>query len=130
MTFLATLPPGRLAGAREIAEAEHIPIAFLWKILQNLAKRKLIRSFRGLRGGYELAQPPDRLTLATIVEAIDSADRLDRCVLGLPNCSDVNPCPLHESWKGLRSDLSAMLQQNTIADLAGINRQRSDSVLE
>ncbi len=125
MTFLATLPPGRLAGAREIAESEQIPMAFLWKILQTLTKRRLIRSFKGLRGGYELAQPADRLTLKMIVEATDNTDRIASCVLGLPACGDENACPLHETWKELRSKMSAMLEQNTLADLARLTRQRS-----
>ena len=125
MTFLAALPPGRLAGAREIAEAEQIPMAFLWKILQTLAKRKLIRSFKGFRGGYELAQPADQLTLNMIVEATDSSDRIGSCVLGLPNCSDENACPLHDTWKTLRSKMSAMLYQNTLSDLTRVARQRN-----
>jgi len=62
MTFLAMQPSGKLTGAKEIAEAENIPIPFLWKILQNLARRRLIRSFKGLRGGYELAMPADSIT--------------------------------------------------------------------
>ncbi|HYK89276.1 MAG TPA: Rrf2 family transcriptional regulator [Acidobacteriota bacterium] len=128
MTFLATLPPGRLAGAREISEAERIPMAFLWKILQNLAKRKLIRSFKGQRGGYELAQPADHLTLRMILEATDSADRIGNCVLGLPNCSDENACPLHEAWKELRGNMTAMLHRNTLADLARVAGRRNGGV--
>ncbi len=123
MTFLATLPPGRLAGAREISQAEQIPMAFLWKILQNLARRRLIRSFKGLRGGYELALPASQLTLIMILEATDGSDRMDSCVLGLPNCSDENACPLHETWKELRTSMTAMLHKNTLADLAGVARR-------
>ncbi|MCI0626445.1 MAG: Rrf2 family transcriptional regulator, partial [Acidobacteria bacterium] len=55
MAFLALQKPGKLTGAREISEAERIPIPFLWKILQLLTRRKLVRSFKGIRGGYELA---------------------------------------------------------------------------
>jgi Rrf2 family iron-sulfur cluster assembly transcriptional regulator len=127
MIFLAMLPPGRLAGAREISEAEKIPVAFLWKILQNLARRRLIRSFKGLRGGYELAIPAGCLTLHKIVEATDSAGKINECVLGLPHCSDENACPLHGTWKQLRIDMMDMLQKNTLADLAdlaGVARQR------
>ena len=124
MTFLATLPPGRLAGAREISETEKIPMAFLWKILQNLAKRRLIRSFKGLRGGYELALPANELTLRMILDATDGSDRMGNCVLGLPNCSDENACPLHESWKELRGNMTAMLHRNTLADLAKVAQRR------
>ncbi len=128
MTFLATLPPGRLAGAREISQAEQIPMAFLWKILQDLAKRRLIRSFKGLRGGYELAKPADQLTLSAILEATDSADRIGNCVLGLSNCSDENACPLHETWKELRGNMTAMLHKNTLADLARVSQRRRHGV--
>jgi Rrf2 family transcriptional regulator, iron-sulfur cluster assembly transcription factor len=120
MTFLALLPTGRLAGAKEISDAERIPMAFLWKILQILAKRRLIRSFKGQRGGYELAQPANSVTLSMIVEAIDGQSKLNNCVLGLPNCSDENACPLHETWKELRMNMNAMLNRNTLADLANI----------
>jgi len=120
MTFLAMLPPGRLAGAKEISEAEKIPMAFLWKILQNLARRRLIRSFKGMGGGYELAIPADNLTLHKIVEATDSASKINECVLGLPRCSDENACPLHGTWKQLRMDMMDMIQKNTLADLARV----------
>ena len=125
MTFLAALPPGRLAGAREISESEGIPMAFLWKILQNLARRRLIRSFKGLRGGYELAQPADSLTLNMIVEATDGVDRLGQCVLGLPHCSDENACPLHDTWKDVRSNMMVILHQTTLADLVRVANARN-----
>jgi Rrf2 family transcriptional regulator, iron-sulfur cluster assembly transcription factor len=124
MTFLATLPPGRLAGAREISKAEGIPMPFLWKILQSLARRKLIRSFKGVRGGYELARPSSQITIDMLVEAIDTKERIGNCVLGLPRCSDANACPLHESWRELRSRMEAMLQDNTLADLARLSQAR------
>jgi Rrf2 family protein len=127
MTFLATLPAGRLAGAREISEAEHIPMPFLWKILQNLARRKLIRSYKGLRGGYQLARPAAEIHLNMIIEATDRTDRIEGCVLGLPHCSDENACPLHETWKDLRVRLSSMLETNTVADLARISKTRIEA---
>jgi Rrf2 family transcriptional regulator, iron-sulfur cluster assembly transcription factor len=126
MTFLAALPPGRLAGAKEISEAEGIPMAFLWKILQNLARRRLIRSFKGLRGGYELAQPAESLTLNMVVEATDGADKLGQCVLGLPHCSDENACPLHETWKDVRVNMMAILHEKTLADLVRVSSARGN----
>jgi Rrf2 family transcriptional regulator, iron-sulfur cluster assembly transcription factor len=125
MTFLALLPPGRLAGAREIAEVEKIPTAFLWKILQTLARRRLIRSFKGVRGGYELAHAADRISLNMIVEATDSTAKVERCVLGLPSCSDANACPLHDTWKDVRNQMLDMLHRNTLADLVSVVRQRA-----
>jgi Rrf2 family iron-sulfur cluster assembly transcriptional regulator len=125
MTFLAMQPPGKRTGAREISLAESIPIPFLWKILQNLARRRLIRSFKGMRGGYELARPSDRITLHEVVFATDGMDFSNQCVLGLPHCGEENSCPLHDTWKRIRGDMTAMLERNTLADLAGVAKKRA-----
>jgi len=124
MVFLANQPPGRLTGAREVSEAEQIPGAFLWKILQNLTRRKLIRSFKGVHGGYELARPAVEITLENIVEATDGQEVVTGCVLGLAECSEENPCPLHNSWKEVKTKLTEMLEQTTLADLAEVARKR------
>lgn len=124
MTFLARQPPGKLTGAREIAEAENIPMPFLWKILHTLRRRRLVRSFKGIHGGYELAHPAEEITLSDILAATDGEDLTSGCVLGLPECNDQNPCPLHDAWKNIRATLNHMLQQTTLADLASIARRR------
>jgi Rrf2 family protein len=120
MIFLALQPAGKLTGAREIAEAERIPTQFLWKILQNLTRRKLVRSFKGARGGYELARPAERVTIEDIVSATDESGVTQDCVLGLEICSEEKPCPLHHTWKEIRERLTAMLEQTTLADLARV----------
>jgi Rrf2 family protein len=128
MSFLAARPPGKLAGAKEIATAEHIPIPFLWKILGILAQRRLIRSFKGLHGGYELARPAAQITLQDIAGAADNTDSgqtISECVLGLAQCSDQNACPLHGRWKEIRAQLDAMLRQQTLADLARVAPRRA-----
>lgn len=118
MTFLAAQPAGKLTGAKEISEAEEIPMPFLWKILQNLTRKKLIRSFKGVRGGYELARPADQINLQQIVATTDGMDIIERCVLGLPECSEDKPCPLHPHWKEIKTMLQEMLEENTLATLA------------
>ena len=125
VTFLAMQPPGKLTGAREISRAEKIPMPFLWKILHMLTRQKLIRSFKGIHGGYELARPGKEITLSSVVFATDGADFSNQCVLGLPNCGEQNACPLHDTWKGIRGNMIAMLEQNTLADLARIARKRA-----
>ena len=71
LAYLAGQPSGKLTGAREIATATHIPMPFLWKILRNLSRTKLVRSFKGVRGGYELARSAlfDTTTLADLAHA-------------------------------------------------------------
>ena len=125
MVYLSSLKAGELAGAREISEAESIPMPFLWKILHMLARQRLVRSFKGLHGGYELAVGAERVSLSTIVSVADGNEFRDRCVLGLPECSSRHPCPLHEQWKGIRTDLACMLDQTSLADLAQVTRKKA-----
>jgi Rrf2 family protein len=124
MTFLAMQPAGRLAGARAISQAEHIPMPFLWKILHTLARQRLIRSFKGIHGGYELARPSDRITLHAVVLAADRTDFSGECVLGLPRCGDMNACPLHDTWKEIRRRMTDMLEKTTLKDLARVAAKR------
>ena len=120
MTFLALQPTGKLTGAREISQAEQIPMPFLWKILQNLARRKLVRSFKGVGGGYVLARPAGEICVQDVLQATEDHSLANGCVLGLAVCSDERPCPLHHSWKEIRAKLSVMLLETTFAELARV----------
>jgi Rrf2 family protein len=97
---------------------------FLWKILQILTRRRLVRSFKGMHGGYELAAAADQVPLGAIVSATDGAEFRDSCVLGLPECDNQNPCPLHEQWKGVRASVTSMLDETSLADLARVTKAR------
>ena len=124
MTFLASRDRRKRAGAREISEAENIPMPFLWKILQLLTRRRLVRSFKGMHGGYELATAADQVLLSAIVSATDGSGFRDSCVLGLPECDNQNPCPLHKQWKGVRARVTSMLDNTSLADLARATNAR------
>ena len=124
MTHLAMQPPGKRTGARTISEAESIPIPFLWKILHTLTRQGLIRSFKGIHGGYELARPSEEIALRSVVSTTDGPDFDGQCVLGLPRCGEENACPLHRAWKEIRQRMSDMLEKTTLADLARIARKR------
>jgi len=127
MAYLAMQKGGKLSGAREISTAEQIPMPFLWKILRLLTQRRLIRSFKGMRGGYELARPADEISLNDVLLATDGKDVRESCVLGLPECDNQNPCPLHERWKQIRADMTHMLDHTCLADLARVMRRRRKS---
>ncbi len=124
MTYLAMQPAGKVVGARAISDAERIPMPFLWKILHTLTRQRLIRSFKGIHGGYELARPSDEITLHAVVFATDGTDFSAQCVLGLPKCGEENACPLHDTWKEIRGRMTDMLEQTTLADLARVTRKR------
>lgn len=124
MTLLASQEPGQLTGARRISEVEKIPMPFLWKILRVLTRRKLVRSFKGIRGGYELARPAESISLNDVFLATDGKDIREICVLGLPECDNEYPCPLHEQWKQIRGNMTQMLDHTSVADLALVTQKR------
>jgi Rrf2 family protein len=119
LTCLALLEGEGPALARDIAASENIPRQFLSKILHQLALKGLVRSQKGPGGGFALARPAAELTIAAVVHAVDGADEIPRrCLLGLPECSDLTGCALHESWKRLRQDFERTITALTLRDLA------------
>jgi Rrf2 family protein len=100
--------------AEEISKKLNIPKAFISKILQSLTESGLIESKKGKSGGFKLAKHPSKIKLIEIVDAIDGLDSFNTCVLGFPNCSDKNPCPVHDKWGKLRAEAFNMLSAETI----------------
>ena len=115
---LAQVPEGKYQMVKNIAEQEDIPAHFLAKILQQLARKGLLRSSKGPTGGFSLRVPASDVTMLDIVEALDGLQDYQRCASGLAECTDEMPCSMHDSWKALRQRIMDYLGGNTIADLA------------
>lgn len=115
---LAMEPAGRVVPRREIALAREIPEQFLGKIAQRLARAGLLRIHQGARGGFELALPPERLTLLQVVEAAEGPLSLNKCVMHAGDCSRSCACSAHRVWSEARRQLRATLAAATFADLA------------
>lgn len=122
LTYLAMQPPGKLCGSREISDYEKIPNSFLCKILLDLRRKRLLRSYKGIGGGYELALPPDKISLLMIVQAIEGELALTKCILEDAQCSIHGQCSLHNSWVELRNQLVSFLEDKTLADLVQTRR--------
>ena len=115
---LAQVPEGKFAMVKNIAQEERIPAHFLAKILQQLARKGLLRSSKGPTGGFALRVDPSEIRLLDIVESLDGLAPYQQCASGLSECSDDMPCSMHDSWVNLRSRIMDYLGRNTIADLA------------
>ena len=106
-------------GIKEIAKEIDSPIAFTAKILQILAKNNIIKSSKGVGGGFMvLKEDLKRITLSQIVVAIDGDSVFLRCGLGLSNCSEDHPCPVHEKFKFIKQDLAFMLENTTLEEVS------------
>lgn len=118
MLFLASQPKEEPVLLRDISAALQIPPHFLSKILQTLVRDRLVVSFKGVNGGFQLARPPRKICLFDIVQATDGETPLDRCVLGFPGCGEENPCPVHPIWKRAKQLILDMLKNKNIAQLS------------
>lgn len=110
---------GNRVSLKDVAKAIGSPVAFTAKILQSLAKDDLIISIKGSGGGYELMnEQTTAITLHNVVSSIDGDKIFSKCGLGLNECSEAKPCPVHFQFKSIRDDLNEMLQSTTVRDLA------------
>jgi Rrf2 family protein len=114
---LAQLEDGHCAMAKDIATEEGIPAPFLAKILQELARKGVLRSVKGPSGGFSLKRRASEIRLVDIVGAIDGLSHYSGCVAGFDECSDQTACPLHHSWMALHSRIMEYLERNTVGSL-------------
>lgn len=125
LVFLARFPGGAAQGT-VIAEGENLPAPVLGKVLQELVRKGLLESRRGPGGGFRLARKPQLITLRDVVAAIDGLNQFAECAVGLEGCSDESPCPVHDTWKALRSRLMNYLEVTTLADMAAAVAKKNE----
>lgn len=107
---------GRVAAA-DVAAALDIPANYLGKILHELARSRVLDSTRGKRGGFCLAAPPDEIPLSRVVSLFDDLGNGAKCLLGRPECSDVQPCAAHAQWKVVSEQVNNFFRHTTVGDL-------------
>lgn len=83
-----------------------------------------MRSYKGIGGGYELAMAPHEINLLMIVRCIEGDEPFNACIIEDHECSTRGLCPLHQPWSGVRDQLLAFLEQNTLANLAGLRQSQ------
>ncbi len=122
IVFVATQTDSSTASAyvpiRHMSQELDISFHFLTKILQRLTEAGLLESSRGPAGGVRLAQPASKISLADVVAVLEGENFFSGCVLGLPECSSRNPCPLHQQWQVTRRQLQQALKSASLSKLA------------
>ena len=108
----------------EIAAVIGCPRNYLSKTLYILTRAGVLRSERGRRGGFWLAIPAEKLSLARIVEPFEPVVER-RCLVGRISCSDANPCVAHNRWKKVAGGVDNFFKKTTIAALVKGNPRAS-----
>ena len=108
----------RKVGVKEIASNINVPVPFLAKLLQDLARKGVVSSSKGPNGGFYLTDENRSQKLLVVVDEIDGLVKLEQCVLGLTNCSSEKPCPIHSMVQPLRKKFLYELRNNSITSFA------------
>lgn len=101
--------------ASELSREVGVPRNYIGKVLHELVRGGVLKSTRGKRGGFRLAVPADELPLLRIVALFDGIGERRRCLLGRPECSERNPCPVHHRWKAVAEEIARFFNETTIA---------------
>ena len=104
--------------AKRIAEEFAIPPELLAKILQRLAKRRLITSQNGPKGGYVLARPQSEISVGQVVRALEGPINIVSC-FDHAGCPQEERCNLRRPVQKIQAAISQMLDSMSLAELAG-----------
>ena len=124
LLHLATKDPEKPHRISEIASTSNIPRKFLEAILLDLKYAGLVNSTRGKNGGYALARPPEEITFGEVIRSTDGPLALLHCASKkfyrrCLDCDDEATCALRQVMAEARDQLSAVLDNRTLADAAG-----------
>jgi FeS assembly SUF system regulator len=98
LTHMAQSGAPEVRTAHELAQASRVPLPTVSKILKELAKASIVTSHRGRRGGYSLSRPPDEISVAAVVEALEGPVALTECSVAPGECSLEPVCLAKTHW--------------------------------
>jgi Rrf2 family protein len=112
-----------VCSAREVASLYNLSPALLMNVLKGLTRCGLVRSWRGAKGGYALAEDARDITLARVIEAVEGPVRVVRCkprdqAASGQNCELAATCPLRSPVRRVQGKLEEFLSKITLAEIA------------
>ena len=103
---------------RELTKKLSIPHPFLAKILQDLTRKGLLESQKGVKGGFTLTRAPHEITLLQIIEAIDGPFTVTACSTEKHDCDQYHKCSIRDPLWQIRERIAAALGTVTLAEMA------------
>jgi Rrf2 family protein len=108
----------------QIAETTRVPAGYLAKVMQNLSRAGLVKSQRGLNGGFTLAHDSHELSILAVINAVDPIPRIRECPLGIPSHGR-RLCPLHSRLDQAAEMVEKAFGETVVAELLAVPRKRS-----
>lgn len=116
LVYMSANPDQEFFGVKELAADIKVSKTYLGKILQDLVRHGFLKSITGPGGGFGLAKPAKKIKMKDILDVIDGNRLEDNCILGLGECSDSNPCPIHDTWKKHKKELIEKFKKTSIEE--------------
>lgn len=116
--YLARQPFKKVSFVNEISEEYKIPRSFLAKILQKLVKARIVRSYRGVKGGFSLAKHSREISVLDVLEAVEGKLSVNLCINDRKKCAFSKHCPVTSVWQTVQSKVVEILKKSTFEDLA------------
>ncbi len=101
-----------------LAEVTRVPVGYLHKVMQQLARAGLVQSQRGLHGGFTLTVNPSDVSVLDVLNAVDPIQRIHHCPLGLASHGK-NLCPLHRRLDDAAATIEKAFKDTSLADVLG-----------
>lgn len=116
MTALAR-QPGEQRSAAELAESTHVAAPTVRKLLKRLTHAGLVESSRGAQGGYRLARPPEDISVADVIAALEGPLGLTECALHEGRCGIESDCSLRGNWRVINRAIRRALTEVSLAEM-------------
>jgi Rrf2 family protein len=105
-------------GTAEVAKEIEAPHFYTAKILQRLVRAGFLESLKGKGGGFYFDPGKPDLPLSSLITSIEGNSSFTGCGFGLKQCSEKNPCPVHERYAPIREAMSKLVSEETVQSLA------------
>lgn len=117
ITSYMAAQPARVFSAFELADGTGLPAPTVSKILTALGRAQVVRSLRGVKGGYQLARLPKDITAGDIITAVDGPIALTVCMEHDGACDVESMCPSRQGWRRVNDAILRALQAVTLAEM-------------
>jgi len=119
LAHLAELPRGAILSARQAADWSGLPLPMVSKILKTLARGRIVESLRGVGGGYRLAHPPEKTTLAGVIRALEGPISMVECGSQPGQCEHESSCPSRVNWARVNCEIERALENIPVSEMIG-----------
>ena len=118
LTLMARDRQAAPRSAREVADRSRLPRPTVSKLLKALAHGGLLETHRGARGGFRLAKPPEDVSVADIIAALEGPIGITECTAHPGQCGVEPLCPVRTNWKRINGAVLQALRGITLAEMA------------